>query len=177
MFPIFSVLCSQGRQTFQSPMFPGLRVWGSLEAGIMHWEQRYGPSATSGDLRGRPCADMAEKRLYYSLLPPRHIVRIRCVTERKDPERPHLPVSSRVILGSVLVHTHNRFVRRGQIISSLLRAGSSFLNSLSFFFFNKAREAFAFLLFNMSVLPFKHGPVYHQPCRNPLFLFFKKRKT
>lgn len=132
-------LCSQGRQGFQSPVFPGLRVGGSLEAGIVDWEQRYGPSAASGDLRARLCADMAEKCLYYSLLVT--FLKIRCVNDEvlmkceweKRPWAPPPSCPSRVILGSVLVHTHKRFVRRGQIISSLLRVGSNFLNSLSLF--------------------------------------------
>lgn len=82
VFPSFSVLCSQGCQNFQSPTFPGLRVRGSLEAGIVDWEQRYSPNAMSGDLRAHPCADMAEKCLYYSLLAPRRIFTIRCITDK-----------------------------------------------------------------------------------------------
>lgn len=157
-------------------MFPGLRVRGSLEAGIVGWEQRYGPSATSGDLCARPRADMAEKCLSYSLSPPGHIFKIRCVNDkvlmkcergRKDPGRPHLPVPA-VSSGVQSSSTHTTVLYEEDRLSAHSYAWGAIFSTLYHYFFNEAREAFAFLLFNMSVLPFKHGPVYHRPCRNPV---------
>lgn len=90
---------------------------------------------------------------------------------RKDPAgapcHPIPAVSSRVQSSS----THTSVLCEEDRLSAHSYAWGAIFSTLYRYFFNKAREASAFLLFNMSVLPFKYGPEYHHPCRNPVFSF------